>query len=75
MPYESVIAARTGHAYFHETGAVEGTGHRVVTAEPVDGKLTPEGIGKAYAEYQDEHTPMPRMVYISQPSEIGTIYS
>ena len=74
-PYEAVISARTGHIYAHETGAVEATGHRVITAEAPDGKLTPELIEAAYAEYQDEHTVLPRMVYISQPTEIGTLYS
>ena len=74
-PYEAVISARSGHIYAHETGAVEATGHRVITAETGDGKLTPELIDRAYSEYQDEHTVLPRMVYISQPTEIGTIYS
>ena len=74
-PYEAAICARSGHAYFHETGAVEATGHRLVTVDPVDGKLTPEGIELARSEYQDEHTPLTRLVYISQPTEIGTLYS
>ena len=74
-PYESVIALKTGHAYFHETGAVEATGHRVIAMEGVNGKITPEIIDKAWEEYEDEHTPLPKMVYISQPTECGTIYS
>ena len=74
-PYETVIAARSGHCYFHETGAVEATGHRVTTVEPVDGKVTPEGIDFAMTEYQDEHTPKPGMVYLSLPSECGTVYT
>ena len=74
-PYEAAICARSGHAYFHETGAVEATGHRLVTVPAVDGKLTPEGIDLARSEYQDEHTPLSALVYISQPTEIGTIYS
>ncbi|MBQ9931719.1 MAG: threonine aldolase [Firmicutes bacterium] len=74
-PYESVIAARSGHIYFHETGAVEGTGHRIVAMEGVNGKLTPELVDKAFEEYEDEHTPKPGMVYLSQPTEIGSIYS
>ena len=74
-PYEAVIACRTGHAYYHETGAVEGTGHRVTTVEGIDGKLTPELIDKALEESEDEHTPLARLVYISQPTELGTIYS
>lgn len=74
-PYESVIAARSGHAYRHETGAVEATGHRVVTVEGVNGKLDPELIERAMLDHEDEHTPQPGMVYVSQPTELGTIYS
>ena len=74
-PYESVVAVRTGHIYFHESGAIEATGHRVLTVEGIDGKLTPDLIDRALEEYEDEHTPLPRMVYLSQPTEIGTIYS
>ena len=73
-PYEGVISARTGHAYVHETGAVEATGHRVITVEGVNGKLKPEHIDLAMKEFDDEHTVLPRMVYISQPTEIGSIY-
>lgn len=74
-PYESVVALRTGHVYFHETGAVEGTGHRIVTVDGMNGKMTPDLIDKAWEEYEDEHTPLPKMVYISQPTECGSIYS
>ena len=74
-PYESVIAARTAHIYVHETGAVEGTGHRVTAVPGVNGKLTAELILQAYREGEDEHTVMPRMVYLSQPTETGTLYS
>lgn len=74
-PYESVIALRTGHIYFHETGAAEATGHRIVAVDGVNGKLTPELIERAWEEYQDEHTPLPKMAYISQPTECGSIYS
>ena len=73
-PYEAMISARSGHAYFHETGAVEATGHRVITAEGKDGKLTPEAIEEVLGESQDEHTPLARMVYLSQPTETGTLY-
>lgn len=74
-PYEAVVSVRSGHAYFHETGAVEATGHRIIAMEGADGKLTPEMIDRAWEEYEDEHTPLPRLAYISQPTEIGTIYS
>ena len=74
-PYESVIALRTGHIYSHETGAVEATGHRVIAMDGVNGKITPELIDRAWEEYQDEHTALPKMVYLSQPTECGSIYS
>ena len=74
-PYESVISLRTGHIYSHETGAIEATGHRIVSVNGVNGKITPELIDKAWEEYQDEHTALPKMVYISQPTECGSIYS
>lgn len=74
-PYESVISPKTGHIYAHETGAIEATGHRIVTVDGVDGKLTPKLIDRAFEEYEDEHTLCPKMVYISQPTELGTIYS
>lgn len=74
-PYEAVIALRTGHAYSHETGAVEATGHRVIAMDGVNGKLTPELIEKAWEEYLDEHTLLPKMVYISQPTECGSLYN
>lgn len=74
-PYESVIAARSGHIYSHETGGVEASGHRVLAVEGVNGKLTPELIDLAWEEYEDEHTPLPGMVYVSQPTEIGSVYS
>ena len=74
-PYEAVISARTGHAYVHETGGVEATGHRVIVEDGVNGKLTPELIDRAYGEYQDEHTVLPKLVYVSHPTEIGSIYS
>lgn len=74
-PYEAVIALKTGHIYSHETGAIEATGHRVIAMEGVNGKLTPQLIDLAYEEYQDEHTALPKMVYISQPTECGSLYS
>lgn len=74
-PYEGVIAPRTGHIYVHETGGVEATGHRVITVEGINGKLNPDLIDQAMKEFDDEHTVLPKMVYISQPTEIGSIYS
>lgn len=78
-PYEGVVAADTGHIAVHESGAIEATGHKVLTIENVDGKLTAERL-EAYLtrERGDEnrdHAVWSGMVYISQPTELGTIYS
>jgi len=74
-PYEGVIAARSGHIYSHETGGVEATGHRIIPMDGINGKLNPELIDRALEECEDEHTVLAKMVYISQPTEIGSIYS
>ncbi len=73
-PYESVIAANTGHINTHETGAIEATGHKVNTIDTIDGKLTPEGIKAVLDDHPDEHMVKPRLVYISNTTEIGTVY-
>ena len=75
-PHEAVIAAQSGHIAVHETGAIEATGHKVITM-PVgnDGKLTPEAVHTAVMAHTDEHMVKPRMVYISQTTEIGSVYS
>ena len=77
-PWEAVIAADTAHIYVHETGAVEARGHKVYALPAPDGKLTPEIIRKAVRDHQlgvDEHMVMPRMVYLSQATELGTVYT
>jgi threonine aldolase len=74
-PHEAVISAQTGHIFVHETGAIEATGHKVVTVESQDGKLTPAMIQGALDFHTDEHMVKPRMVYISNTTEVGTIYT
>ena len=74
-PYEGVICPRTAHIYRHETGAVEATGHKLITALTEDGKLTPEIIQGLLAEFEDEHTVLPRLVFISDATELGTVYT
>lgn len=78
-PYEGVIAADTGHVSVHEAGAIEYGGHKVLEIPSVEGKIEAEQIGKlAEAYWNDEnheHMVMPGMVYISQPTEYGTLYS
>ena len=72
--YEAVIGVKTAHINVHETGAIEATGHKVIAVEGADGKVTPQDIRAAVAYHEDEHMVKPRMVYISDSTEIGTIY-
>lgn len=74
-PHECVIAADTGHINVHETGAIEATGHKVVVMPHNDGKLTPKEIDKALKYHKDEHMVKPKMVYLSNTTELGTIYT
>ena len=74
-PYEAVLACDTGHINVHETGAVEGTGHKVYTCRPKDGKLSPEDIYNAVNHNRDEHMVKIRAVYISNATETGTVYT
>lgn len=78
-PYQGVLCAVTGHINVHETGAIEAAGHKVLPLESTDGKITAAQIRKAYdVHYHDsehEHIVQPGMVYISQSTENGTIYS
>ena len=77
--YQGVIAAESGHIAAHEAGAIEFGGHKVLTLPHQGGKLSAEGIRgllDAYlADANHEHMVMPGMVYLSQPTEYGTLYS
>ena len=64
-PHEAVIAAHTGHIATHETGAIEATGHKVITVNVEDGKLGVHHILSALEEHTDEHMVKPKMVYLS----------
>lgn len=76
--YQGVITAVSGHINAHETGALEACGHKCLALETPDGKLTAEQIASyAEAHFADEsfeHLVQPKMVYISNPTEVGTIY-
>jgi len=74
-PHECVIAVDSGHINVHETGAIEATGHKVVIMPHKDGKLTPDSIEKIIRYHSDEHMVKPGMVYLSNTTELGTIYS
>lgn len=78
-PYQGVLAAHTGHIAVHETGAIEATGHKVLTLPSDDGKITAQQVQEAYdlhwADVSHEHIVQPGMVYISHPTENGTLYT
>ena len=77
--YQGVIAAETGHVASHEAGAIEFSGHKVLTLPHKDGKLEPalvrQFIEDFFADGNHEHMVFPGMVYISHPTEYGTLYS
>ena len=74
-PYESVVAVSSAHINIHEAGAVEATGHKINAVEGADGKLTPAAIRRTVAQHADEHMVKPRAVFVSQATELGTVYS
>lgn len=78
-PYQGVISAESGHINVHETGAIESTGHKVLALPAANGKISAAQIDDAMQahlhEDGPEHMVQPGMVYLSFPTEIGTIYS
>jgi len=78
-PHQSPICADSGHINVHETGAVEASGHKVISVPGVDGKISAEQVLQVWRDHfesgNDEHMAQPKMVYISQPTEFGTLYS
>ena len=79
-PHQAAIAAASGHIAVHERGSVEATGHKVIALPcGVDGKISAaqvrECVEAHWADSTHEHQPQPKLVYISQPTENGTIYS
>lgn len=78
-PHQGVLCAQSGHIHVHETGAVEATGHKVLSLPSCDGKLTARQIRDAVTAHRTdptaEHMVQPKLVYISNPTELGTIYS
>ena len=73
-PYESVISANTGHIHVHEAGSIEATGHKINIIDTKDGKLTPQSLKLVLDEHTNEHMVKPRLVFISNSTEIGTVY-
>ena len=78
-PYQAAVCAVSGHINVHETGAVEATGHKVLGLPSADGKITAKQVRDLVASHRAsdsfEHESQPKMVYISNPTELGTLYS
>lgn len=77
--HQAVLCAKSGHINVHETGSVEACGHKVMALDSADGKITAAQVQKEYdahwADESREHTTQPKMVYISHPTELGTLYT
>jgi len=77
--YQGVVCAESGHINVHESGAIEATGHKVLAMPTTNGKITAEQIAQHvaahYADATAEHMVQPGMVYLSQPTEVGTVYT
>ena len=78
-PHQGALGADTAHINVHETGAVEATGHKVLWVPHHDGKITAQQVEDTvrehYASTSFEHTVQPKLVYISNPTELGTLYT
>lgn len=74
-PHHSIISADTGHICVHETGAVEATGHKANHVPTKEGKLSPSDIDDVMLFHENEHYVKPRMIYISDSTETGLVYS
>lgn len=78
-PHQGALCAQSGHIHVHETGAVEATGHKVLALPSSDGKITAQQVRQAVETHRNdgsfEHMAQPKLVYISNPTELGTLYT
>ena len=78
-PHQGAVGAQTAHINCHETGSIEATGHKVLPLPSEDGKISAAQVKELYESHihdeSFEHTVQPGMVYISHPTELGTIYT
>lgn len=74
-PYEAVISPASGHIEVHETGSVEATGHKIISVTTPDGKLSPEIVQPVLDTFEDEHTVVRKMLFVTNPTELGGIYT
>lgn len=73
--YEAIISVENGHINVHETGAIESTGHKIITVKGRNGKILPVEIEEVMNKHSDFHMVAPKAVYITNATEIGTIYT
>lgn len=73
--YEAIVSAKTGHIAIHESGALEATGHKIITLESEDGKLSPELLLDNLSLFGAENDVIPKMLYISETAETGAVYT
>lgn len=71
---DSVLSASTGHIQGHEAGSIEATGLKIELIESVDGKISLKNLKKAYESFKTEYVTVPKKVYISNTTELGTVY-
>lgn len=74
-PHEAVIAPSSAHINVHEAGAIEAVGHKILAAETHDGKIRPDQIQEIVSAHGNEHMVKPCLVYLSQTTEYGTVYT
>lgn len=74
-PHEAVISSARGHICVHETGAIEATGHKIIAMPTLDAKIKTSQIEEAVSYHCDEHMVKPKVVYITNSTELGTLYS
>jgi threonine aldolase len=74
-PFEAAVCAESGHINGHETGALEAAGHKILTVPSVHGKPLPEDVRALCALHADEHVTRPRVLFISNATEVGTVYT
>lgn len=74
-PWEAVVSASSGHICVHEAGSIEHNGHRIMELSSPDGKLTPAMLRNFMSGSFNDHTVIPRLTYISNTTELGTVYT
>ena len=74
-PYEAVLSAQTGHIMTNEVGSIEATGHKIIPLPATDGKVTLHALHTFFKQPQTIHMVKPKLLYLSNPTELGTLYS